>query len=135
MEPDDTTPMFNIAHMSLTHEQTAPIYGVIAHYYLGTKYSPSMTFVLQSLAVIEATANISEDGHGFYASLGDIVQHSNLDASTVTRVINELEQAEVLARRRRPFKPSIFWVTWENTLLGDEGAAYLYAAQNLIWDN
>nr|DAD91988.1 MAG TPA: Ftsk gamma domain [Siphoviridae sp. ctdoa10]DAE08825.1 MAG TPA: Ftsk gamma domain [Siphoviridae sp. ctAiL5] len=135
MEPDDTTPMFNIAHMSLTHEQTAPIYGVIAHYYLGTKYSPSMTFVLQSLAVIEATANISEDGHGFYASLGDIVQHSNLDASTVTRVINELEQAEVLARHRRPFKPSIFWVTWENTLLGDEGAAYLYAAQNLIWDN
>lgn len=132
MEPDDTTPMFNIAHMSLTHEQTAPIYGVIAHYYLGTKYSPSMTFVLQSLAVIEATANISEDGHGFYASLGDIVQHSNLDASTVTRVINELEQAEVLARHRRPFKPSIFWVTWENTLLGDEGAAYLYAAQNLI---
>lgn len=135
MEPDDTTPMFNIAHMSLTHEQTAPIYGVIAHYYLGTKYSPSMTFVLQSLAVIEATANISEDGHGFYASLGDIVQHSNLDASTVTRVINELEQAEVLARHRRPFKPSIFWVTWENTLLGDEGAAYLHAAQNLIWDN
>lgn len=135
MEPDDTTPMFNIAHTSLTHEQTAPIYGVIAHYYLGTKYSPSMTFVLQSLAVIEATANISEDGHGFYASLGDIVQHSNLDASTVTRVINELEQAEVLARHRRPFKPSIFWVTWENTLLGDEGAAYLYAAQNLIWDN
>lgn len=135
MEPDDTTPMFDIAHMSLTHEQTAPIYGVIAHYYLGTKYSPSMTFVLQSLAVIEATANISEDGHGFYASLGDIVQHSNLDASTVTRVINELEQAEVLARHRRPFKPSIFWVTWENTLLGDEGAAYLYAAQNLIWDN
>lgn len=135
MEPDDTTPMFNIAHMSLTHEQTAPIYGVIAHYYLGTKYSPSMTFVLQSLAVIEATANISEDGHGFYASLGGIVQHSNLDASTVTRVINELEQAEVLARHRRPFKPSIFWVTWENTLLGDEGAAYLHAAQNLIWDN
>ncbi|WMC01298.1 hypothetical protein [Caudovirus D_HF2_7] len=135
MEPDDTTPMLNITHMSLTHEQTAPIYGVIAHYYLGTKYSPSMTFVLQSLAVIEATANISEDGHGFYASLGDIVQHSNLDASTVTRVINELEQAEVLARHRRPFKPSIFWVTWENTLLGDEGAAYLYAAQNLIWDN
>lgn len=135
MEPDDTTPMFDIAHMSLTHEQTAPIYGVIAHYYLGTKYSPSMTFVLQSLAAIEATANTSEDGHGFYASLGDIVQHSNLDASTVTRVINELEQAEVLARHRRPFKPSIFWVTWENTLLGDEGAAYLYAAQNLIWDN
>lgn len=135
MEPDDTTPMFNITHMSLTHEQTAPIYGVITHYYLGTKHSPSMTFVLQSLAVIEATANISEDGHGFYASLGDIVQHSNLDASTVTRVINELEQAEVLARHRRPFKPSIFWVTWENTLLGDEGAAYLYAAQNLIWDN
>lgn len=135
MEPDDTTSMFNITHMSLTHEQTAPIYGVIAHYYLGAKYSPSMTFVLQSLAAIEATANISEDGHGFYASLGDIVQHSNLDASTVTRVINELEQAEVLARHRRPFKPSIFWVTWENTLLGDEGAAYLYAAQNLIWDN
>ena len=135
MEPDDTTSMFNTTHMSLTHEQTAPIYGVIAHYYLGTKYSPSMTFVLQSLAAIEATANISEDGHGFYASLGDIVQHSNLDASTVTRVINELEQAEVLARHRRPFKPSIFWVTWENTLLGDEGAAYLYAAQNLIWDN
>lgn len=135
MEPDDTTSMFNITHMALTHEQTAPIYGVIAHYYLGTKYSPSMTFVLQSLAAIEATANISEDGHGFYASLGDIVQHSNLDASTVTRVINELEQAEVLARHRRPFKPSIFWVTWENTLLGDEGAAYLYAAQNLIWDN
>lgn len=135
MEPDDTTPMLNITHMSLTHEQTAPIYGVIAHYYLGTKYSPSMTFVLQSLAAIEATANISEDGHGFYASLGDIVQHSNLDASTVTRVINELEQAEVLARHRRPFKPSIFWVTWENTLLGDEGAAYLHAAQNLIWDN
>ena len=135
MEPDDTTPMFDITHMSLTHEQTSPIYGVIAHYYLGTKYSPSMTFVLQSLAVIEATANISKDGHGFYASLGDIVQHSNLDASTVTRVINELEQAEVLARHRRPFKPSIFWVTWENTLLGDEGAAYLHAAQNLIWDN
>lgn len=135
MEPDDTTPMFDITHTSLTHEQAAPIYGVIAHYYLGSKYSPSMTFVLQSLAVIEATANISEDGRGFCASVGDIVQHSNLDASTVARVMNELEQAEVLTRQRRPFKPSIFWVTWENTLLGNEGAAYLHAAQNLIWGN
>lgn len=135
MEPDDLSPMLDITHMSLTHEQTAPIYGVIAHYYLGSKYSPSMTFVLQALAVIEATANISEDGRGFCASMGDIVQHTNLDASTVARVVNELEQSEVLARHRRPFKPSIFWVTWENTLLGDEGAAYLHAAQNLIWDN
>lgn len=135
MEPDDLSPMFDITHMSLTHEQTAPIYGVIAHYYLGSKYSPSMTFVLQALAVIEATANISEDGQGFCASMGDIVQHTNLDVSTVARVVNELEQSEVLARHRRPFKPSIFWVTWENTLLGDEGAAYLHAAQNLIWGN
>ena len=135
MEPDDTTPAFDITHTSLTHEQTALIYGVIAHYYLGSKYSPSMTFVLQSLAVIEATANISEDGRGFCASMGDIVQHSNLDASTVVRVMKELEQAEVLTRQRRPFKPSIFWVTWENTLLGNEGAAYLRAAQNLIWGN
>lgn len=135
MEPDDLTPLPTMTHMNLTHEQTAPIYGVIAHYYLGSKYSPSMTFVLQSLAVIEATANISEDGRGFCASLGDIVQHSNLDASTVARVVTDLEQSEVLVRHRRPFKPSIFWVTWENTLLGDEGAAYLHAAQNLIWDN
>lgn len=135
MEPDDLSPMSDITHTSLTHEQTALIYGVIAHYYLGSKYSPSMTFVLQALAVIEATANISEDGRGFYASMGDIAQHTNLDVSTVARVVNELEQSEVLARHRRPFKPSIFWVTWENTLLGDEGAAYLHAAQNLIWGN
>mgnify|MGYP002740972663 CR=1 FL=1 len=135
MEPDGLTPLSTMTHMNLTHEQTAPIYGVIAHYYLGRKYSPSMTFVLQALAVIEATANISEDGRGFLATMGDIVQHANLDMSTVDRVLTELENAEVLTRQRRPFKPSIFWITWENTLLGDEGAAYLYAAQNFIWDN
>ena len=135
MEPDDLAPLSTMTHMNLTHEQTAPIYGVIAHYYLGRKYSPSMTFVLQALAVIEATANISEDGHGFFATMGDIVQHTNLDMSTVDRVLTELENQEVFSRHRRPFKQSIFWITWENTLLGDEGAAYLYAAQNLIYDN
>nr|DAM94615.1 MAG TPA: FaeA-like protein [Caudoviricetes sp.] len=135
MEPDDLTPLSTMTHMNLTHEQAAPIYGVIAHYYLGRKYSPSMTFVLQALAAIEATASISEDGHGFFATMGDIVQHANLDMSTVDRVLTELEKAEVLARHRRPFKPSIFWITWENTLLGNEGAAYLHAAQNSIWDN
>lgn len=124
-----------MTHMNLTHEQTAPIYGVIAHYYLGHKYSPSMTFVLQALAAIEATASISEDGRGFFATMGDIVQHTNLDISTVDRVLTGLEKAEVLSRHRRPFKSSIFWVTWENTLLGNEGAAYLHAAQNSIWGN
>lgn len=135
MEPDDPTPLSTMTYMNLTHEQTAPIYGVIAHYYLGRKYSPSMTFVLQALAVIEATANISEDGRGFFATMGDIVQHTNLDMSTVDRVLTELENQEVFSRHRRPFKQSIFWITWENTLLGAEGAAYLYAAQNLIYDN
>ena len=135
MEPNDLTSAPILDHTDLTHAQTAPIYGVIAHYYLGSDYSPSMTFVLQALAAIEATANISEDGRGFFATMGDIVQHTNLDMSTVDRVLTELEHQEVLTRHRRPFKPSIFWVTWENTLLGDEGAAYLYAAQNLIWDN
>lgn len=135
MEPNDLTPPSTMSHMNLTHEQTAPIYGVIAHYFLGRKYSPSMTFVLQALAVIEATANISEDGRGFFATMGDIVQHANLDMSTVDRVLTELEHQEVLSRHRRPFKQSIFWITWESTLLGEEGAAYLHAAQNLIWDN
>jgi len=135
MEPDDLTPLSTMTHMNLTHEQTAPIYGVIAHYYLGRKYSPSMTFVLQALAAIEATASISEDGRGFFATTGDIVQHTNLDMSTVDRVLTELENQEVLSRHRRPFKSSIFWITWENTLLGNEGAAYLHAAQNSIWDN
>ena len=135
MEPDDLTPLSTMSHMNLSHEQTAPIYGVIAHYYLGRKHSPSMTFVLQALAVIEATANISEDGRGFFATMGDIVQHTSLDMSTVDRVLTELENQEVLSRHRRPFKQSIFWITWENTLLGDEGAAYLYGAQNAIYDN
>ncbi len=122
-----------MAHMYLTHEHTAPIYGVIAHYYLGRKYPSSMTFVLQALAVIEATASISEDGRGFLATMGDIVQHANLDISTVDRVLTELENAEILTRQRRPFKSSIFWITWENTLLGNEGAAYLHAAQDAIY--
>jgi hypothetical protein len=135
MEPDNLTPLTTMPHMNLTHEQTAPIYGVVAHYYLGHKYSPSMTFVLQALAAIEATASISEDGRGFFATMGDIVQHTNLDMSTVDRVLTELEKEEVLSRHRRPFKSSIFWITWENTLLGNEGAAYLHAAQNSIWDN
>ena len=119
-------------HMDLSHEQTAPVYGVIAHYYLGSKYPSSMTFILQALAAIEATAPIAEDGHGFFATAGDIVEHTNLEASTVARVLNALEDAEVLVRRTHPFKPTAFWITWENTLLGDEGASYLYAAQNLI---
>lgn len=131
MEHDDIAHAA-LSHMDLSHEQTAPLYGVIAHYYLGSKYSPSMTFVLQALAVIEATAAIHEDGHGFFATMGDIVQHTNLDMSTVDRVLTDLEKQEVFARHRRPFKQSIFWITWENTLLGDEGAAYLYGAQNLL---
>lgn len=121
-----------LGHMNLSHEQTALVYGVIAHYYLGSKCPPSMTFILQALAVIEATAPIAEDGHGFFATTGDIVEHANLEASTVARVLNALEDAEVLARHTRPFKPTIFWITWENTLLGDEGAAYLHVAQNLL---
>ena len=119
-------------HMDLSHEQTAPVYGVVAHYYLGSKYPPSMTFILQALAVIEATAPTAEDGHGFFATMGDIVEHTNLEASTVARILNALEDAEVLVRRTRPFKPTTFWITWENTLLGDEGAAYLHAVQNLL---
>lgn len=122
----------DLNHMDLSHEQTAPVYGVIAHYYLGSKYAPSMIFVLQALAVIEATAPITEDGYGFFATMGDIVEHTNLEASTVARVLNALEDAGVLTRRSRPFKPSLFWVAWENTLLGAEGAAYLYASQNLL---
>lgn len=135
MEPENLTAASDINHMNLTHKQTAPIYGVIAHYYLGGKYSPSMTFVLQALAVIEATANISEDGRGFFVSAREIIQHTNLDASTVARVLTELEEAEVLTRKRRAFNPSTFWITWENTLLGEDGADYLHVAQNLIWDN
>lgn len=138
MEPNDPTsedaPM-DLTHMNLTHEQTAPMYGVIAHYYLGNKYSPSMTFVLQALAAIEATAPVSEDGRGFTSTLGDIIQHTNLDPSTVARTVGELEEAQILIRERHPFKASTFWITWENTLLGEEGADYLYAAQNHIWDN
>lgn len=121
--------------MNLTHEQTAPIYGVISHYYLGTSHSPSMTYVLQALAAIEATASTPKDGRGFFATMGDIVQHTNLDASTVARTLTELEESEVLTRLRRPFKASTFWITWENTLLGEEGADYLHAAQNAIRDH
>lgn len=121
--------------MNLTPSQAAPIYGIISHYYLGTKHSPSMTYVLQALAAIEATASISEDGRGFFATLGDIVQHTNLDASTVARTLTELEESEVLTRLRNPFKPSTFWITWENTLLGEEGAGYLRAAQNDIYNH
>lgn len=135
MEPNDLTSAPILDHTDLTHAQTAPIYGVIAHYYLGSDYSPSMTFVLQSLAVIEATASISEDGRGFFATMSAVAKHTNLDMSTVDRALTALEKAEVLKRHHRPFKQSIFWITWENTLLGDEGASYLYAAQNLIWGN
>ena len=131
MEHDDIAHAA-LDHMDLSHERTAPMYGVISHYYLGSKYPSSMTFILQALAAIEATAPIAEDGYGFFATMGDIVEHTNLEASTVARVLNALEDAEVLTRRTRPFKPSIFWVTWENTLLGDEGAAYLHEAQNLL---
>lgn len=131
MEHDDIAHA-TLNHMDLSHEQTAPMYGVIAHYYLGSKYPSSMTFILQALAAIEATAPITEDGYGFCTTMGDIVEHTNLEASTVARVLNALEDAEVLTRRTRPFKPSIFWVTWENTLLGDEGATYLRGAQNLL---
>ena len=125
----------DILHMNLTPSQTAPIYGIISHYYLGTKHSPSMTYVLQALAAIEATANISEDGRGFFTTLGDIVQHTNLDASTVARTLTELEESGALARLRHPFKASTFWITWEDTLLGEEGADYLHAAQNYIYNH
>lgn len=135
MEPEDFTGLADINHTNLTHEQSAPIYGVIAHYYLGSKYSPSMTFTLQALATIEATAPVSEDGRGFFVSISDIVQHTNLDASTVARVLTDLEAAGALTRKRHAFKPSTFWITWENTLLGEEGASYLHAAQNAIWDH
>ena len=135
MEPSDQTSAPIVDHTNLTHAQTAPIYGVISHYYLGSDYSPSVTFVLQSLAVIEATASISEDGRGFFATMSAIAKHASLDLSTVDRVLTALEKAEILKRQHRPFKQSIFWITWENTLLGDEGANYLYAAQNLIWYN
>ena len=135
MEHNDQASAPIVDHMSLTHAQTAPIYGTISHYYLGTKHSPSMTYVLQALAAIEATASISRGGRGFFATLGDIVQHTNLDASTVARTLAELEESEVLTRLRQPFKPSTFWITWENTLLGEEGASYLRAAQNDIYNH
>lgn len=135
MEHDDTASTAHINHMNLTHTQTAPIYGVIAHYYLGTKNPPSMTPVLQALAAIEATAKIAEDGRSFFANLGDIVQHTNIDASTVARTLALLEEQEVLVRERRPFKPSVFKITWEMTLLGDEGADCLHAAQNDIYNH
>lgn len=121
--------------MNLTPCQAAPIYGTISHYYLGTKCSPSMTPVLQALAAIEATAKIAEDGRSFFANLGDIVQHTNIDASTVARTLALLEEQEVLVRERRPFKPSVFKITWENTLLGEEGADCLHAAQNDIYNH
>lgn len=57
----------------------------------------------------------------------------NLDMSTVDRVLTELEKTGALKRQHRPFKQSIFWVTWENTLLGNAGANYLHAHQNTIW--
>lgn len=120
----------NLNHMDLHHEQTAPVYGVIAHYYLGSKCPPSMPLILQALAAIEATAPVTEDGYGFFATVGDIVEHTHVEASTVARILNALEDAEVLVRHTRPFKPTAFWVTWENTLLGIEGAAYLRGAQN-----
>lgn len=128
MEHEDTAHRA-LDHMNLSPEQTAPLYGVIAHYYLDSKYPSSMTSVLQALAVIEATAPTAEDGYGFFATKGDIVEHTNLEATTVSHILNTLEDAEVLVRHTRPFKPSIFWITWKNTLLGEEGVPYLRAAQ------
>lgn len=134
MEPNEE-PQTGFDHMTLTHEQTAPMYGVISHYYLGSKYPPGVTYVLQALAAIEATAPIAEDGRGFFSTLGDIVQHTNLEITTVSRVLRALEAEDVIVRERRPFKDSTFWITWENTLLGTDGARYLHAAQNAIYDH
>lgn len=132
MEPDNE-PQADFNHMNLTHEQTAPMYGVISHYYLGNKYPPGMTYVLQALAAIEATAPITEDGRGFFATLGDIVQHTNLEITTVSRILRTLESEDVIVRKGQPFKKSTFWITWENTLLGADGADYLHSAQNAIY--
>lgn len=133
MEPDDTS-QADFDHMTLTHEQTAPMYGVISHYYLRSKYPPGVTYVLQALAAIEATAPIAEDGRGFFATLGDIVQHTGLEITTVSRILRTLEAEGVIARKRQPFKNSTFWITWENTLLGADGADYMHAVQNAIYD-
>lgn len=133
MEPIEET-QAHITHMTLTHEQSAPIYGVISHYYLGNKYPSGMTYVLQALAAIEATAPIAEDGRGFFATLGDIVQHTGLEITTVSRILRTLEAADVIVRKGQPFKKSTFWITWENTLLGPCGADYMHAAQNAVYD-
>ena len=132
MEPDDTS-QFDFDHTTLTHEQTAPMYGVISHYYLGSKYPSGVTYVLQALAAIEATAPFAEDGRGFFATLGDIVQHTNLEITTVSRILRTLEAEGVVIRKGQPFKKSTFWITWENTLLGTDGAHYLQAAQNAVY--
>lgn len=133
MEPD-SAPQADFDHMTLTHEQSAPMYGVISHYYLGNKYPSGVTYVLQALAAIEATAPIAEDGRGFFATLGDIVQHTNLEITTVSRILRTLEAEGVIVRKGQPFKKSTFWITWENTLLGPDGADYLHAAQNAVYD-
>jgi hypothetical protein len=134
MEPNEEPPE-PINHMNLTHEQSAPMYGVISHYYLGNKYPSGMTYVLQALAAIEATAPITEDGRGFFATMGDIVQHTNLEITTVSRILRTLEAEDVIVRKGQPFKKSTFWITWENTLLGADGADYMRAAQNAIYDH
>jgi DNA-binding IclR family transcriptional regulator len=133
MEPIEE-PCDALNHMTLLPEMAAPMYGVISHYYLGSKYPSGVTYVLQALAAIEATAPIAEDGISFFATLGDIVQHTGLEITTVSRILRTLEAEDVVVRKGQPFKKSTFRITWENTLLGADGADYMRAAQNAVYD-
>lgn len=117
-------------HKRLPLEQSAPICGVISHYYLNTLCAPSMTPILQTLAILEVTAEPWEDGNGFLAKLEDFKQYVPFDTSTILRSLSTLEEMGIIVRWVRPFHPTVFWVEWQHTLLGEEGAEYLHKVQS-----
>lgn len=109
---------------NLPHQLTAPIYGVISHYYLDTRLSHGEYRTLQALAIIEAVAPRASD-FTFYATSRDFGRLTDLTEVTTWRALSFLEDAGLIQRTTQKPNPSIFCAHWENSLLPTEATLCL----------
>lgn len=109
---------------NLPHQLTTPIYGLISHYYLGSRLNHGEYRTLQALAVIEAVAPRASD-FTFYATSRDFGRLTNLTEVTTWRALTFLEAVGLIQRTKQNPSPSIFWAHWENSLLPMEATLYL----------
>lgn len=109
---------------NLPHQLTAPIYGLISHYYIDSTLNHGEYRTLQALAIIEAVAPRASD-FTFYATSRDFTRLTDLTEVTVWKALSSIECDGLIQRTKRNSKPSIFYAHWENSLLPMDATLYL----------